>query len=245
MKRITIPHQLSNARWRDAGNLSSALIYLHGTWNDSKRLLHSLFQSLLTSSRHNMPSAEASAFRSQYRRSSVSEASSPSRSSFSAPHLPQQAPVPAASLPQPAGAMSIGSIIEPNMHRSSYDSHTGGHSLHDISHAPIGTAPRGLAPEFFYGMSSSGDSPLYSSSDSSHSPLSEYLQPQAVSHPYYPQEVTPRPQPVSFETCFQPIIQQSPISAEGGIPTWTGYDPSGVGFVPEAECMTTVCDSSR
>jgi len=189
--------------------------------------------------RHNMPSAEASAFRSQYRQSSASEASSPSRGSISATHMPQQAPAPAPSLPQPSGTMSIGSIIEPNMHRSSYDSHPGGQGLHEMSHAPIGTAPRGLLPELLYGLSPSGDS-LYSSSDSCYSPISDYLQPQAVPHQYYPQEVIRRSQSASLEACFQPIFQQSPLSTGPAAPTWNEFDPSGMGFGPEAQCIPSV-----
>ena len=185
-----------------------------------------------------MPSAEASAFRSQYRQSSASEASSPSRGSISAPHMPQQLPAPASSLPQPSGTMSIGSIIEPNM-RSSYDSHPGGHNLHEISHAPIGTAPRSLLPELLYGLSPSGDS-LYSSSDSCYSPLSDYLQPQPVPQHYYPPEAIRRPQSTSLEACFQPIVQQPPLSAGPVAPTWSEFDPCGMGFGPDTSCIPSV-----
>lgn len=154
--------------------------------------------------------------------------------------MPQQASAPAPSLPQPSGTMSIGSIIEPIMHRSSYESHSGGSSLHELSHAPIGTAPRNLPPELLYGLAPSGDSPLYSSSDSSYSPLSEYLQPQAVSQPYFPPEVVQRPQSASLESWTQPIIQQSPLSAGAAPPSWSGYDPSGIPFAPEGACLPLV-----
>ena len=190
-------------------------------------------------SRHNMPAAEASAFRSQYRQGSASEASSPSRGTTSAPHLPQQLPAPAPSLPQSSGTMSIGSIIEPNMHRSSFDSHPGGQGLHEIPHAPIGTAPRSLIPELLYGLSPSGDS-LYSSSDSCYSPLSDYLQPQAVPQQYYPSEVIRRPQSASLEACYQPILQQPPLPTGPAEPTWSEFDPPGMGFAPEAQFMTSV-----
>ena len=186
-----------------------------------------------------MPSAEALTFRSQYRQSSASGASSPSGGSISAPHMPSQAPAPAPPLPQSSGTMSIGSIIEPNMHGSSYDSHPGGQSLHEMPHAPIGTAPRSLLPELLYGLSPSGDS-LYSSSDSCYSPLSDYLQPQAVPQPYYPQEVIRRSQSASLEACFQPMLQQSPLSAGPSAPTWNEYDPSGMAFVPDTNCMPSV-----
>ena len=189
--------------------------------------------------RHNMPSAEASAFRSQYRRDSASIASSPSRGSVSVPPTHPQAPPTAPTLPQASGTMSIGSIIEPNLHRSSYSSQPGP-SMHDEhSHAPIGTAPRSLLPELLYGLSPSGDSPLYSSSDSCYSPLSDYLQqPQAVSQQYYPQEVLQRSQSTSIESCY-PAIIQTPLSA-GAAPTWNGYDPAGIEFAPEASCYTQV-----
>ena len=186
-----------------------------------------------------MPSAEASAVRSQYRQGSTSEASSPVGASIGAPHMPQQAPLPASSLPQASGTMSIGSIIEPNMHRSTYDSHPGGQSLHDLSHAPIGTAPRSLLPEFFYGLSPSGDS-LYSSSDSCYSPNSDYLQPQAVPQPYYPPDIIRRPQSASLETWGQPIMQHSPLSAAPVPSAWNDLDPTDLGFVPEAQYLPSV-----
>lgn len=186
-----------------------------------------------------MPPAEASAFRSQYRRDSVSAASSPSRGSISAPHMPQQAPAPGPGLPQPSGTMSIGSIIEPNMHRGSYSSHAAPGLQDELSHNAIGTAPRSLPPELLYGLSPSGDSPLYSSSDSCYSPLSDYLQPQAVPHQYYPSEVIQRSQSTSIESCYPPIIQ-TPLSAGAAPPTWSGYDPAGMEFAPEAQCLTPV-----
>lgn len=135
--------------------------------------------------------------------------------------------------------MSIGSIIEPNMHRGSYDSHSIGPSLHEMAHAPIGTAPRSLPPELLYGLSPSGDSPLYSSSDSCYSPLSDYLQPQAVPQQYYPQEVIQRPHSTSIECGFQPIIQ-SPLSAGVATPSWSTYDPSVLAFPPETSCLPPV-----
>ena len=188
--------------------------------------------------RHNMPSAEASAFRSQYRRDSASIASSPSRGSASVPPMHPQAPQPAQTASQASGTMSIGSIIEPNM-RSSYSSHTGPSMQDEHSHAPIGTTPRSLLPELLYGFSASGDSPLYSSSDSCYSPLSDYLQqPQAVPQQYYPQEVIQRSHSTSIESCY-PAIIQTPLSA-GAAPTWNGYDPAGIDFAPEASCNTYV-----
>ncbi|KAF6218569.1 hypothetical protein HO133_005919 [Letharia lupina] len=103
---------------------------------------------------HNIP-AEISAFRSPYSQRSTSEASSPSaRGSFSGPHMGPPAPAPAPSNPQPSGTMSIGSIIEPNMHRSSeYASHPSGPGgLHELSsHAPIDyLQPQQALPQPFY-----------------------------------------------------------------------------------------------
>jgi len=187
-----------------------------------------------------MPSAEASAFRSQHRQGSVSEASSPSGGSISAPPMTQHAPAPAPSLPQPSGTMSIDSMIELNMHRSSYESQSGGPSLHGLSHAPIGTAPLSLPPELLYGLTPSEDSPLYSSSDSCYSPLSDYLQPQAVAQQYYPHEVLQRPRSASLEFWSQPLIPQSPLSTGVAPPTWGGYDPSAMAFAPEGACLPPV-----
>ena len=173
----------------------------------------------------------------------MSEVSSPSRGgSIGAPRIGGPAPTTAPSLPQPSGTMSIGSIIEPNMHsdfKSEYSSHptaAGGPGLHELPHAgPIGTTPRNVvASELLYGLSPSGDSPFYSSSDSSYSPISgvsDYLQPQqAIPRPYYqPQEIMQRPQSASIE-CFQPIVTQSPLSAGPGTPTWNQYDPNALGY---------------
>ena len=203
-------------------------------------------RSALTLARHNMP-AEASAFRSPYSQRSNSEASTPSaRGSFSAPHMGPPASAPAPSIPQPSGTMSIGSIIEPNMHRSSeYASHhSGPGGLHELAgHPPIGTAPHSLVPELFYGLSPSGDSPLYSSSDSCYSPLSDYLQPQqALPPPFYPQESIQRPERGSIDSCFQPISVHSPMSGTSPTPAWGQYDQASLGFAPEASSLTSVGD---
>lgn len=193
--------------------------------------------------------AEASAFRSPYSQRSTSEASTPSaRGSFSGPHMGPPASAPAPPIPQPSGTMSIGSIIEPNMHRSSeYASHPSGPGgLHELSgHTPIGTTPRSLVPELLYGLSPSGDSPLYSSSDSCYSPLSDYLQPQqALPQPYYPQEGIQRPEHGSIDSCFQPISVHSPLSAGAPPPTpsWGHYDHAALGFPPEAPSLPGVSD---
>ena len=189
--------------------------------------------------------AEASAFRSPYSQRSTSEASTPSaRGSFSGPHMGPPAAAPAPSIPQTSGTMSIGSIIEPNMHRSGeYPSHAsapGG--LHELSgHAPIGTTPRSLVPELLYGLSPSGDSPLYSSSDSCYSPLSDYLQPQqALPQPFYPQEGLQHAERGSIDPCFQPISVHSPLSAGAPTPAWGQYDQAALVFGTEAPSLPPV-----
>ena len=193
--------------------------------------------------------AEPSAFRSPYSQRSTSEASTPSaRGSFSGPHMGPSASAPAPPIPQPSGTMSIGSIIEPNMHRSSeYASDPSGPGgLHELSgHTPIGTTPRSLVPELLYGLSPSGDSPLYSSSDSCYSPLSDYLQPQqALPQPYYPQEDIQRPEHGSIDSCFQPISVHSPLSAGAPPPTpsWGHYDHAALGFPLEPPSLPGVSD---
>ena len=189
--------------------------------------------------------AEASTFRSHFSQHSTSEASTPPRGgSISGPHMGQPATATTSSLPQPSGTMSIGSIIEPNM-RSEYASHPA--PGHELSHAPIGTAPRTLPPELIYGLSPCEDSTFYSSSDSCYSPLSDYLQPQAVPQPFYSQDVIPRPHSTSMESCFQPMAQ-SPVSV-GSIgantPSWSGYDPSSIGFGTEGSYLPPVSSSLR
>ena len=202
--------------------------------------------------RHNMPLAEASAFRSQYRQSSTSDVSRSPRGSFSASQMGQPATATAPSLPQPSGTMSIGSIIEPNMRsefKNEFTSHAGP-SMHELPHGPIGTAPRSLHPELLYGLAPSGDSPLYSSSDSCYSPLSgisDFLQPPAVAQPFYSQEIIQRPQSTTtaIESCFQPIIQ-SPMSAAPTTPVnWSQFDPAALEFGPEPQCLPPVSDSYR
>ena len=189
--------------------------------------------------------AEPSAFRSPYSQHSTSEASTPSaRGSLSGPHMCPPASAPAPSITQPSGTMSIGSIIEPNIHRSNeYASHPSGPGgLHELSgHAPIGTTPRSLVPELLYGLSPSGDSPLYSSSDSCYSPLSDYLQPQqAVPQSFYPQEGIQRHERGSIDSCFQPISAHSPLSGPPATPVWGPYDPAPLGFAPEASSLSPV-----
>lgn len=196
-----------------------------------------------------MPSAEASAFRSQYRQSSTSDVSRSPRGSFSASQMGQPATATAPSLPQPSGTMSIGSIIEPNMRsdfKTDFTSHAGP-SMHELPHVPIGTVPRSLHPELLYGLAPSGDSPLYSSSDSCYSPLSgisDYLQPPAVAQSFYTQEIIQRPRSTTtgIESCFQPLIQ-SPMSAGPATPVWSQYDTAALGFGPEPPCFPPV--SSR
>ena len=192
-----------------------------------------------------MPSGEASAFRSQYRQSSLSDISRSPRDSFGASTMGQLGTLTAPSLPQPPGAMSIRSIIEPNMRndfKNEFSSHAGP-SIHELPHGPIGTAPRSSHPELLYGLAPPGDSPLYSSSDSCYSPLSgisDYLQPPPVAQPFYSQDIIQPPHVTSIDTCFQPVIQ-SPISAGPPTPAWNHqYDPSALGFGPGVQCLPPV-----
>lgn len=178
----------------------------------------------------------------------MSEASaSPSRGSIGAPYLGQPTPAPIApALPQPAGTMSIGSIIEHNRH-SEFRTHSVPNPHHDLAQTPIGTAPHSLPPELLYGFSSSGDSPLYSSSDSCYSPISDYLQPQNVPHQtFYPQDIIPRPHSTSIETCFQPMVQsvQSPMSVGTPTPAWNTFEPSSLGFAPDPQCLPPVSSAA-
>ena len=235
MRLIIILHRPFNAKLKDVGSRSNAQTCLRGIWKDS-RYITPFLCTITYMCRHNMP---PEAFRSQYSQHSTSAASSPSRGSISAPLMGQPSTVAAPSLPQPSGAMSIGSIIEPNM-RSEYASHAAS-GLHELSHAPIGTGPCSFAPELLYGLSPSMESPLYSSSDSCYSPLSDYLQPPAVPQQYYSQDIIQRPQSASLESCFQPIVH-SPMSAEVATPSWSQYDPTSLGYgqVQETACLPPV-----
>ncbi len=181
---------------------------------------------------------DMSTIRSQHNsRGSMSEsAASPSRSSIS---VSQLQPSSASGLPQPSGAMSIGSIIEHDIH-GEYKSHSVPNLL-DISQQPIGTAPRSLRPELLYGVSPSGDSPLYSSSDSCYSPISDYLQPpsQTVHPGFYSPDLIQRPHSATAIECYQPMLN-SPLSVGPPTPAWSTYDPSALGYAPEAPCVPSV-----
>ena len=187
--------------------------------------------------RHNVP-IDTLSTRSHRSYGSMSETGSPGGVNLSIPHLQHHSTSPP--LPQTSGAMSIGSIIEHNMHNE-YRTHSVPPNLHDhLSSQPIGTAPRSLRPEMLYGLSPSGDS-LYSSSDSCYSPLSDYLQaPQPLPQQYYAPDLVQRPQS-AIETCYQ-SMEASPLSV--GPPTavqsWNNYDPAALGFAPETQCIPPV-----
>jgi len=190
--------------------------------------------------------AEGSTARSHYSQRSVSETSgSPSMASMSATHVPQHSPT--STLPQSAGTMSIGSIIEHGhgMHQHEFRHNSSISSLHDLAHTPIGTAPRSLPPDLLYGLAVPGDSPLYSSSDSSYSPISDYLQPQTVPQSYYsPDMGIQRSHSASIES-YQPMAHSpmapSPLSQGPPTPSWS-YDAAAIGFAPEQSCGSLVSD---
>ena len=146
---------------------------------------------------------------------SVAGGSSPNHhmihSSLGQPHsLPSQP------MTNPSGAMSIGSIIEPNM-RHDYVS-PAMHAFADFSHLPVPVAPR-VPSELFYGISVS-DSP-YPSSDSSYSPISDLIQPQMAAQPYHPPEDLPRAQSASLESTFPQQLFTSPSP----MPAWNFDQP--------------------
>lgn len=185
--------------------------------------------------------------RSHYSRSTHS--ASPCMSHLGAAHMRQAPSSTPSSLPPPSGAMSIGSIIEHNhFHSGAYRSHS--LPLADMSpEGPIGTAPRSLHQDMLYGFTSSGDSPLYASSDSCYSPISDYLQPQAPMGPYYGQDIQ-RPATVSVESSYQPMVNSpmthSPASMGPATPSWgQTFDPVTMGFVNDAPYVPSVCPSDE
>ena len=171
--------------------------------------------------------------------STIGPSSPSARDSIGAPRLGAQASTPGPSLPQPSGTMSIGSIIEPNMQngfKSDFAANPGP-ALHELSHTPTGTVPRTLPPELLYGQ----DSPLYSSSDSCYSPLSDYLQPQVAPEPFYPPPETldEHVHSTTIDTYYQPI-EHSPLSAGPPTPTWIQYVPAQLSFENETPCQAPV-----
>lgn len=188
--------------------------------------------------RHNVP-AEASTVQSQFSQRSQSGAlASPLMRRYSAPHFSQPIPESAPTLPQTSGAMSIGSIIEPNM-RNDYHSYSVSNPHHSYQ-TPIGTAPRSLPPDLFYCLSPSGDSPMYSSSDSCYSPISDYLQPQVPAQPFFAPDLIPRPHSTTIiDRCYQPIVH-SPLPVVAETPVWNQFEPSSYGFPPEAPSLPQV-----
>ena len=185
-----------------------------------------------------------SSSKSQYARSIHS--ASPTLGQVGIPRLGRHPPSTASSLAQSAGTMSIGSIIEHNHPLSSeYRSRAIANGLQQELSAPtpIGTAPRSLHPDMLYGLTS-GDSPLYASSDSCYSPISDYLQPSQPMAPYFGHEI-PRPQTVAAESNFQAMVNSpmthSPVSVGPPTPAWgPTYDPLTLGFVNEASCAQSV-----
>ena len=184
-----------------------------------------------------------SSIKSQYSRSTHS--ASPSLSHVGVARLNRHAPSTNPSFPQTSGTMSIGSIIEQNQYHGEFRGHSMPAGLHDLSiQTPIGTAPRSLHPEMLCGFASAGDSPLYSSSDSCYSPLSDYIQPSQPMGPYYGHEIV-RPQTVAAESSYQAMVNSpmahSPVSVGPATPAWgPTLDPMTVGFVHEASYVPPV-----
>ena len=181
--------------------------------------------------------------RSQYSRSTNS--ASPSLS-----HLGMatygRAPSTAGTMPPGSGNMSIGSIIEHDRLHGDYRARSMPHGLSELSaHTAIGTAPRSLHPDMLYGFGSAGDSPLYSSSDSCYSPLSDYIQPSQPMAPYYGADIV-RPQTVAAESAYQamvhsPAAAHSPISLGPATPAWgPSYDPVALSYTSDVSYVHAV-----
>lgn len=141
--------------------------------------------------------------------------------------------------------MSIGSIIEHNQFSGEYGGPSIRGGLHDLSaQAPIGTAPRSLQPDLLYGFAAAGDSPLYSSSDSCYSPLSDYLPSHPPIGPYYGHEMA-RAHPVTAESSFQAMVNSpmthSPVSVGPPTPAWgPKFDPIALSYVSDVSYVPTV-----
>ncbi|KAL9099205.1 MAG: hypothetical protein Q9163_005260 [Psora crenata] len=185
--------------------------------------------------------------RSQRSHGSTSHSGSPGGMNLGIPYLQQQQqqqqqqeqPSMSPSLPDVPGAMTMGSIIKHDMHNG-YHTHSTPASLHDHLSSqpiPIGTAPRSLRPDMFYGLSPTGDS-LYSSSDSCYSPLSDYLQaPQPLAQQYYGPDLVQRPHS-AIEPCYQ-SMDASPLSVGPPTPVqgWNHYDSAALALPAETPCI--------
>lgn len=177
------------------------------------------------------------------RGASMSDISSPPMGGHRMPRSAQSYPI--SSFAHGLGNHSFKHSIERNLHDTSYRTHSVPPSLHDrLSSQPIGTAPCGLLPDGLYGLSPTGDS-FYSSSDSSYSPSSDFLQAPRALPPHfgYGNEVVQRPHS-AFEPNY-PSIETSPMSIGPETPVsgapWTpAFDPSALGFIPETHCLPPV-----
>jgi len=191
--------------------------------------------------RHNAP-VESPLGPSQYVRRSIIESSihdgSPSQESVIHSSLGQSHSLPSQTIPNPSEAMSIGSIIEPNM-RQDYAS-PAIHTYLDFSHLPVPAAPR-MTSEFMYGTSAS-DSPYLSSDSSAYSPMSDLIQPQISTHPYQLTDDLPRAQSASLESTFPQHIYTSPLMTTSPIQSW-GLDQSPLSAPMHSPMQTSMLPS--
>lgn len=188
--------------------------------------------------RHNMPTDSFST-RSTRSPRSTREASfadsSPSTSSTFATLVGQQRVV-----PTQTSTMSIGSIIsEPGM-GNDYVTNPG-QPMNDLSHVAISTVPRSLPPDLVFQLPASVDSPLYPSSDSCYSPMSDYLQTQASTPQFLTPDTLPRSQSAALESCFpNRQLFTSPISLTPTVPTWDQFEDAALGISYDSSCNSNV-----
>lgn len=187
--------------------------------------------------RHNMPTDSFST-RSTRSPRSTREASfadsSPSTSSTFASLVGQQRVV-----PTQTSTMSIGSIISEPM-RNDYVTHPG-QPMNDPSHVAISAVPRGLPPDLVFQLPASVDSPLYPSSESCYSPMSDYLQTQASTPQFLTPDTLPRSQSAALESCFQnQQLFTSPISLTPTVPTWDQFEDTALGISYDSSCNSNV-----
>lgn len=182
--------------------------------------------------------AEASVTRSSRSQRSASEPSiadsNPSSSGMVPAAMGQPQPLRGQAMAQTAGAMSIGSIIEPSM-RNDYGHH--GRIPNDISHLAVGVGPRTLPAELIYGISGAAESPLYSSDNSCYSPMSDYLKPRASGPNYLPPD---QAQTSPLESNYQQQLMTSPLSTGSAYPVWEQFDSSMLGSQLDASYLPTV-----
>jgi hypothetical protein len=200
-----------------------------------------LVETITDGNRHNMP-PDGSVARGSRSQRSPSEASiagsTPPRPAIVAAHLGQPQPAGGQSLSHAAGAMSIGSIIEPSMRSDFVPPQM--RNLNDLSSIAIGVGPRTLPHDLVYGHPMAAESPLLSS-ESCYSPMSDYLQqPQVNAHRYLPQEAISRAQSTPIESFYHPNLLTAPLSGSSVYPGWDSFDPAVFGGPMEGSFLPTV-----